>query len=765
MSNAKIIAELEIVGVDQFSKDINQSVKETQKLTATVKEVGNVGSTAFEEISSKGGSLKSQLRAAKQAAAETLIELNRLKDSGKGSATEIANLEQKFKGLTAQAGQLDDAIKDASAAISQAGSDTRGIDIAIRGLTTMSAGFQLVEGGAALFGKESEELQKTLIKLNAIMAVTNALQQIGQELTREDSILTNAASKAKAAYAFVVGTSTGAMKLFRVALAATGIGLIIPLIAALVANFDKIGEVLFKIFPSLKQFGGSFSEIKDKVVSFVKNGLLTYVNSLVEVYNTSLFARQAVAAIGATFKSVGDVVLTVAKNTIAVFKTLYKAITNPREIVSTLKEGFGAIVDNYKNLGKNVVDNYTSGFDNAKKSQLNKLSLDDFGFGSDSKAAKDSGSKAGSKYVEGFVEEVAKIESIGITKLREQLKLAEETFNKLVDVQVQSGAGVKGNPILTKAAEDVQALRDNVEKLENEINRILLPEQSTQSIEPIKVDKIEMPKVDNLKVNVGKLVLNTDKVETESNKGKAAAAIFGINREDFKEEVDYRLAIATKFFDSIAKLSQSISGTISAFSQNILQAETQQYDGLRAKGLISERNYQRQMAAIKNDAARRQRRAEIAQAAVNIPIAILSAFTSTPGGVVIKSIAAAIAGGFAAAQLAAIIKKPIPQFYKGTKKAPPGFKWVGEQGAELINDKGGYAILNNSDSNKLVDMYDKYDIPYKNTNHSKAKDNSINIERAIERANYKLIKKLSDRGVIVENIGEFAELVRVRKYV
>lgn len=765
MSNAKIIAELEIVGVENFNKELVDSKKAAVELTNSVKGVGNDGTKAIDTLTKSSGSLRTQLRNARQAAAETLIELNKLKESGKESAEEIARLEAKFKELTNTAGKLDDVMKDASAAISQAGSDTRGIDIAIRGLTTLSAGFQLTEAGAALFGEENEELQKTLVKLNAIMAATNALQQIGQELTREDSILTNIASKAKGAYALAVGASTGAMKLFRVALAATGIGLIIPLIAALVANFDKIGAVLFKIFPSISKFGSSFSEIKDKVVAFVKNGLLNYINSIVEVYNTSLLARQAVSAIGATFKSVGDVVITVAKNMITVFSTLYKAITNPREIVSTLKGGFNEIVDNYKNLGKNIVDNYTSGFENAKKSQLKKLTFDDLNFGGDdaAKTAKTEGEKAGSKYVEGFADATDKAAAQGLTKLKEQLAQLEEAYKKLVDVEVESGRGIAGNEVLKNASKEVDTLRYKIEELERQLQNINKVQGTTESIKVIKLDKIEVPKVNNIDVYADKLKVNPNKIEPPKESKIDIESLFGISKDNFEKEADFRLSIASKLFENIASLSQKITGTISSFNKNIIEGEQQRYEELRTKGLISERNYQRQMANIKNDAARRQRRAEIAQAAVNVPIAILSAFTSTAGGIVVKAIAAGVAGSFAAAQLAAIIKKPIPQFYKGTKKAPAGFKWVGERGPELINDRGGYAIINNEDSNKLTSLYDKYNIPTKTTKQKSS--NSIDIEKAIDRANYKLLKALRDKGVVIENVNDFANLLTAKKYV
>lgn len=48
------------------------------------------------------------------------------------------------------------------------------------------------------------------------------------------------ATAVQAGYAAVVGTSTGAMKAFRLALAATGIGLIVVALGLLVANFDKV---------------------------------------------------------------------------------------------------------------------------------------------------------------------------------------------------------------------------------------------------------------------------------------------------------------------------------------------------------------------------------------------------------------------------------------------------------------------------------------------------------------------------------------------
>ena len=52
-----------------------------------------------------------------------------------------------------------------------------------------------------------------------------------------------------------------------------------------------------------------------------------------------------------------------------------------------------------------------------------------------------------------------------------------------------------------------------------------------------------------------------------------------------------------------------------------------------------------------------------------------------------------------------VASQPIPQFAKGTKNAPSGFKWVGEEGPELIHDGGGYPIITHRESMKILEKY------------------------------------------------------------
>lgn len=67
----------------------------------------------------------------------------------------------------------------------------------------------------------------------------------------------------------VIGTSTGAMKAFRIALAATGVGLLVIGLGLLIANFDKVKNAVLNLFPGLKQVGDFIGGIVDNITDFI----------------------------------------------------------------------------------------------------------------------------------------------------------------------------------------------------------------------------------------------------------------------------------------------------------------------------------------------------------------------------------------------------------------------------------------------------------------------------------------------------------------
>jgi hypothetical protein len=71
------------------------------------------------------------------------------------------------------------------------------------------------------------------------------------------------------AYAFVMGTSTGAMKAFKLALIGTGIGALVVGVGLLIANFDKVKKAVMSFIPALEIVGDFIGKIVDAVTDFV----------------------------------------------------------------------------------------------------------------------------------------------------------------------------------------------------------------------------------------------------------------------------------------------------------------------------------------------------------------------------------------------------------------------------------------------------------------------------------------------------------------
>jgi hypothetical protein len=149
---------------------------------------------------------------------ETKKELLDLAAAGKQNTKE-------FQDLSARAGSLKRDIEGVEQAIdrySKAGS--AGLAAVGQAAQLMAGGFAIAQGAAALFGDENEDLQKTMMKVQASIALVTGVQQVAELLNRNSVITTKAMTLAQGLYSAAVGTSTGALKAFRIAMVSTGIG-------------------------------------------------------------------------------------------------------------------------------------------------------------------------------------------------------------------------------------------------------------------------------------------------------------------------------------------------------------------------------------------------------------------------------------------------------------------------------------------------------------------------------------------------------------
>jgi hypothetical protein len=170
----------------------------------------------------------------------------------------------EFKAMEKRAGQLKDAIGDVNTRVKNLANDTPKLELVTQAATGIAGGFAVAQGAAALFGDENEDVQKAIMKTQAAMSILNGVQSIANVLNKDAALGDMVAAKAKGVFTAAVGASTGALKLFRLALIATGIGAAVVAVGLLVANWDKLTKAVTDFI--------SGSPMLTKVIGFITDG-------------------------------------------------------------------------------------------------------------------------------------------------------------------------------------------------------------------------------------------------------------------------------------------------------------------------------------------------------------------------------------------------------------------------------------------------------------------------------------------------------------
>lgn len=238
--------------------ETNSGTEGLQELSAQAKETKDVLVKGFETMNESTKKLNAGII---QAAVEmkkqgTSIDAY-VKQYGNATAAqkamekELINLAaqgkqntKQFEDLRKSAASLKDTILDTRGEIRKMASDTSSFDKIAEGGRAIAAGFSIAAGASAVLGEENEDLQKSIQKAQGAMAVLLGTQELAKIATEKGGIATGIATGIQRVYTLVVGESAGALKVFRLALAATGIGLAIVGIAALVAHWDDLKEAI-----------------------------------------------------------------------------------------------------------------------------------------------------------------------------------------------------------------------------------------------------------------------------------------------------------------------------------------------------------------------------------------------------------------------------------------------------------------------------------------------------------------------------------------
>lgn len=93
----------------------------------------------------------------------------------------------KYKEIQEEVGRLTDAWGDATVQASILAHDQRGMQGLISGLSGISGAMSAAQGAVALFAGENEDLQKIMLKVQSLMAITMGLQQLQATLDKDSA--------------------------------------------------------------------------------------------------------------------------------------------------------------------------------------------------------------------------------------------------------------------------------------------------------------------------------------------------------------------------------------------------------------------------------------------------------------------------------------------------------------------------------------------------------------------------------------------------
>jgi chromosome segregation ATPase len=710
--------------VDEFG---NAVVKDTKSVEALANEVKDVPLVVFKkglddagnslgQFAKKGGEVVAESKSLKGQLRELKAEMAALEDQGKDNTAEFEKMQIK-------AGQLSDQIGDTSMRVRVLGDDSKHIKAVSQAITGAAAAFSVGQGAAALFGGENKEVEKALLKVNAAMAIANGLAQINEVIQKQSYLSIMANTAATKLYALVVGESTGALKAMRLAMAATGIGLLIFAVIELVQNFDKIKEALnIGVNPATEKYiiatdkaaaasqkaiesfalqerqmralGVAEEEIAKKRLGVVKTQLKTTEDQidaqkkkLVEsISNVKEFKENVTATADLVTKTLS---LPNLGNKYASSILNFIGIGTSDKDVSEIKKNIDDLVAKKEELKTQVIEINAEiakdDKDKAKKTSevIKTASLEDI---NNRILAQDTILK---KQKEGSVEQLAelvKLENLKAEKLTAEVKLstdkAETKATKIINIEA-----TLRNTILQ--------LQDAFEE-KDEANRL----KSIAAAEDAANKKAEAEKkrIKQQEDDLKELHDFVDKAEAdrEAKEKKAAEK----KAELKKLEIQSAISAAKEISDAVFEIESNNRKTL--LDEKLSDLEKRKETELANTMLTAtqkaaiEAKYAKLEAKEKTKAWEADKQAKLTQAIINgaLSIANIWATTVPPASYVLSALSLVAVG----AQIAVINAQKVPKFAKGKNVGDmyEGPAIIGEAGRELRFDSDGSVKLYNS---------------------------------------------------------------------
>jgi hypothetical protein len=709
----------------QVKAALDQLNKESDKLTANLKELqkeqlqlvasGNRVSKAYQDNAKAQAVLKSQIS---QVNAEQ-AELNRtfgqteqkqktLTGQLRGLKQELALLEEQgkdntdeFNKLLFAAAKLEDQIGDTRERVRVLASDTFKFDAAVGATQALASGFEVAQGAAALFGSEGKELQEVIAKTTAVTAIANGVNDLANQITGQGPLKLALYAAGQKAVAVATAISTGAISAFRVALAATGIGLFITGVAILVDRLRDAAANQASFNRSL-ELSKQAAEGSRKAIQDLQNLQLdSSTRILIATNQLSQAEADKAQAIKETTKAVQDnIKLEIGAQTKSIQeqKRLSADLAKSRQADTRAAARTGEVVASAETKRLQAQLATTESNIKASQSRITALTTEqntaiaslNQAFASEEQAKRNEDAQKASeeraKQAKADAEAIAKAERDTFNALRQETAALQKDFDQQVaDERKKNEANLQAE--LTDLADT--SLQTQLDTRLAFLQRLEIEEGSSLDR---RINIIEL----EAKIRQANI---KEQVADQKKANELIALDEAQTQEKIRQERDKSKKKAIDDAFEIANATLDVFGSIIQLQQIQSQQRIEQIDAASQKELEAidksaqtEAEKQRQRDAL-NLRTQRQIAAEKTKQAQNEKtLAIFTAVINTAAEVtknIANPVLAAITAAAGLAQIAIISSQPIPKFKKGGAVGGRSH----EAGGTLIEaEKGEYVV-------------------------------------------------------------------------
>ena len=276
-------------------KALLQEVANTADALQKEEQTLNENKAKVEQNAKAKGMLRTQVMNLKNSLAE-------MEQNGKRNTDE-------YRAMQAELGRLADAMADANTQAKIMSDDYQNMNTVLEVMGGISGAFSAAQGAVGLFAGENENLQKIMVKVQSLMAITIGLQQVAKTLNKDSYTQLVLVRKAKelltvaeTKFATALGISNVAAKALMATLT-LGLSVAITAVIAVISSFvskareakkaqeelnSKIAEIAVKPVASINELSFAWEKLGDNLADkekFVKENAEKFKELGVQVNN------------------------------------------------------------------------------------------------------------------------------------------------------------------------------------------------------------------------------------------------------------------------------------------------------------------------------------------------------------------------------------------------------------------------------------------------------------------------------------------------